>query len=225
MVSKNKPGSSFFGIITKFLKVSYILQNQTQSFMLWTIFGSLFTQENLLRCYNPQETECHLLAHLLTADKSVPWRVVSGPIQRDFHNQWVPVITFTWIAKDQLQFPWHTEWLDIYCCTKFLQSPLLLLTASCFLAAPRYTKCCFVSHFLTFFIQSLSGQFLPWIVVFPESFCATTLYSPQYFVECILIPSRIKYSFLIKSLHLPSKAKSCEALALSTGFAPLCYSY
>lgn len=131
-------------------------------------------------------------------------------------------------SKDHLQFPWHTEWLDICGCTTFLQSPLLLLTASCFLAAPRYTKCCFVSHFLAFFIRSLSGQFLPWIVVFPESFCATTLYSPQCFVECILIPSCIKYLFLIKPLCLPSKTKTCEALALNTvhrGFPPLCYSY
>lgn len=123
---------------------------------------------------------------------------------------------FTWIAKDHLQFPWHTERLYIYSCTKFLQSPLLLLTASCFLAAPRSTECCFVSHFLAFFIQSLSGQFLPWIVVFPESFCATTLYSPQCFVDCILIPSCIRHLFVIKSPCLPSKAKTCEALALST---------
>lgn len=75
------------------------------------------------------------------------------------------------------------------CCSQY----------ACFLPAPRYTKCCFVSHFLTYSIQSLSGQFLSWTVMYSES-C-----SLQCSAEHALILSNPRILFLIKPLKLHLK--------------------
>lgn len=78
--------------------------------------------------------------------------------------------------------------------TKFLQCSFLLFTVCLLPASPHHTKCCSVSHFLAFSIQSLSGQFLSWMVMYSES-C-----SLQWSAEHALILSNPRILFLIKPL-------------------------
>lgn len=80
--------------------------------------------------FHPQKTERHLLAHLHIADTNLPWRAVCESSLKSFSQpgtEQLPDTIFTWIVKDHWQFPWHTEWLDIYSCTKI---PVVLFPAA-----------------------------------------------------------------------------------------------
>lgn len=179
--------------------------------LVQTILGSsllIYFREptQLLQSYlvsHPQKTEHHFLAHLLTADKNLPWRVVSGSIWRAFHNQALSnsllqhslglpkvICSFHDTQNDQtFTVVWNSS-SPLSCCSQ----------QACFPAAPGDTKCCFVSRLLAFSVQSLSDQFLPWTAMFPESHCPTTLYPLQCFVECVLTLSSLKFLLIIKSL-------------------------
>lgn len=175
--------------------------------LVWTILGIYlliyFSEPTQLLQFYPQKTEHHVLPHLLAADKYLPRRVVSGSVWKAFHKQVLSNSLLHYFFRlpkiigsfHDIQHKWT------FMVVQNSYSPLSRCSQhACFLTDLSHTKQCFVSHFFTFSIQSLSGQFLPWIAMFSESCCPTTLYPPQCFVECTINLSCLKPLFLIKSL-------------------------